>query len=220
MRPSDRRRTTLLARAALMGLALSLAAGACGDAKAPPAGAPAEPGAEVEQAAPALEPAPAFDLPRLGGGHVDSGDLAGKIVVIDFWATWCPPCEFQVPELNAFWDDHRDETDLVLYGASVDTAGADVVADWVAEKDVRYPVLLEGEPLARRVGALGFPTLIIVTPDGLIDEVHTGLIERTTLEDAVARLRREARAAAEPEAPTVPPAPASAPTPAPTPAAG
>ncbi len=170
-----------------------LGAVGCGEA---PQG---EGGAEAETAAAsAPEPAPAFDLPRLGGGRVVSNELAGRIVIIDFWATWCPPCEFQVPELNAFWDDHRDDPDLALFGVSVDTAGADIVAEWTAEMDVRYPILLDGEPLARKVGALGFPTLIVITPDGHIDDQHVGLIERATLEEAIARLRADAASAGEP----------------------
>lgn len=154
-------------------------------------------GAAGADAARALDPVPPFDLPRLGGGQVSSDDLAGRIVIVDFWATWCPPCEFQVPELNAFWDAHRDEPDVALFGVSVDTVGASDVAIWAAEMDVRYPILLEGEPLARAVGALGFPTLLVITPDGLIEEQHVGLIERASLEEALARLRAAAAAGAE-----------------------
>jgi len=160
------------------------------EATAPGAG---QAGEAAEAAEEELEPAPDFDLPLLGGGRVRLADVAGRIVIIDFWATWCPPCEFQVPELNAFYEDHRDEPDLALFGVSVDTAGADVVAEWVAEKGVEYPILLDGEPLARQIGALGFPTLLVITADGRVDGQHVGLIERATLEEALARLRGAAR---------------------------
>ncbi len=181
----SRPRASALIRMVACVAAASFALG-CGD---PPAGMDAGGATGGEPAEVALEPVPAFDLPKLGGGRVSSADLAGKIVVLDFWATWCPPCEFQVPGLNAFFEAHRDEPDLVVFGVSVDTGGEDVVAEWVAQKDVRYPILLDGEPLARRVGALGFPTLLVVTPDGLVDEQHVGLIEVETLEASLARLR-------------------------------
>jgi thiol-disulfide isomerase/thioredoxin len=135
------------------------------------------------------QPAPEFYLERLGGGSVQLSALRGRTVILDFWATWCPPCEFQVPELNAFFDAHREEGDVEVLGISVDTDGADVIGAWVAEKEVRYPVLMGDEDLARRYGAIGFPTLIIVSPSGAIDSVHVGLIESAELEAALSRLR-------------------------------
>lgn len=144
------------------------------------------PGAEAE--APQREGAPAFDLPDLAGGNVELAALRGRTVVLDFWATWCPPCEFQVPELNAFYEAHRNDANVEVIGISVDTDGPEVVAAWVAEKDVRYRIALGDEELARRYGALGFPTLVIVAPDGTVDSRHVGLIETADLEEALARL--------------------------------
>ena len=103
--------------------------------------------------APAREEAPAFTLPSLEGEHVTLSDFRGKIVIIDFWATWCPPCEFQVPELNAFWAEHRDDGDIAVFGISVDEGGPEVVRAWVEEKGVEYPILLGDSGLARRYGS-------------------------------------------------------------------
>jgi thiol-disulfide isomerase/thioredoxin len=134
--------------------------------------------------------APNFILPSLEGGEVVSLDgLAGKIVVLDLWATWCPPCELQVPVLNAFHEDHRDDGDVVLYGVSVDQTGIDTVREWVAEHDVRYPNLVGGEQLSRELGAMGFPALFVVGPDGRLHERHEGVIERETLEAFIAKQR-------------------------------
>jgi peroxiredoxin len=135
------------------------------------------------------ELAPDFELESLTGGPVRLSDLRGKTVVIDFWATWCPPCEFQVPELNAFYEAHRHDADVAVLGISVDIDAAEAVGSWVDEKQVKYPVLLGGEELARRYGALGFPTLYIVAPDGSVDSEHVGLIETGDLEAALARQR-------------------------------
>jgi peroxiredoxin len=133
--------------------------------------------------------APEFELESLAGGSVRLSDLRGKTVVIDFWATWCPPCEFQVPELNAFYEAHKGDTDVAVLGISVDIDGAEAVRSWIDEMQVKYPVLLDGEELARRYGALGFPTLYIVAPDGSLDSEHVGLIETGDLEAALARQR-------------------------------
>ena len=144
-------------------------------------------GAPDGEAEPAAESAPEFTLEQLDGEPVSLAALRGKTVIIDFWATWCPPCEFQVPELNAFYEDHKDSGKVAVLGVSVDTDGPDVVREWTTEKGVSYPILLGGEDLARRYGAMGFPTLVIVDPEGHIDSRHVGLIERDQLEEALTR---------------------------------
>jgi peroxiredoxin len=145
----------------------------------------------AEAARVAAESAPHFTLDLLGGGSVSSAELRGKTIVLDFWATWCPPCEFQVPELNAFYGAHRSDSDVVVYGVSVDRQESEVVQAWVDEKQVHYPILLDGEDLAREFGVLGFPTLFVITPDGQVDSRHIGLIESVTLEEALQGQRRD-----------------------------
>jgi cytochrome c biogenesis protein CcmG/thiol:disulfide interchange protein DsbE len=162
-----------------------------------PACSPAGDGGEVQGGAvgaaePAGDAAPDFALPDLEGRTVRLSELRGKAVVIDFWATWCPPCLFQVPELNTFWKKHRDAGDVAVIGVAVDTEGAEVVAPWVAEQKVEYPILLGDEGLARRFGAQGFPTLALVRPDGTLDSLHVGLVEVAQLEELLGPLRAAA----------------------------
>ena len=153
-------------------------------------GTPTDAAERQAAAAKPLGPAPAFELRALGGeGRTALASLRGKTVVLDFWATWCPPCEFQVPELNAFFDAHREDSDVAVFGISIDVDPDEVVEAWTAEKGVRYPILMGSEDLARRYGAIGFPTLVVITPEGQIDERHVGLIEVADLERALERQR-------------------------------
>ena len=135
------------------------------------------------------DPAPDFTLPDLQGNPVTLSDFRGKTVIIDFWATWCPPCIFQVPELNQFWKAHKDLGDVMVVGIAIDVEGAEVVAPWVDEQGVEYTIVIGDEDLARRFGAIGFPTLAIVTPGGRLDSLHVGLIEVADLEALVAPFR-------------------------------
>ena len=122
------------------------------------------------------------------GKPVSLSDFKGKIVVVDFWATWCPPCVFQVPELNSLYEAHLEAGDLAVVGVSVDVDGVEVVAPWIKEHGVKYPILMGDEDLAKKFGVLGFPTLVLITPSGKIESLHVGLIEAKELEELVAPL--------------------------------
>ena len=133
-------------------------------------------------------PAPSFELKGVDGSPVSLADYRGKPAVIDFWATWCVPCIYQIPELNAFWEIHRETGDVAVIGVAVDVEGASVVAPWIEEKGVEYQIAIGDEGLAREFGVLGFPTLAIISSDGNIESLHVGLIEVEELERLVAPL--------------------------------
>ncbi|MED5261264.1 MAG: TlpA disulfide reductase family protein [Myxococcota bacterium] len=128
-----------------------------------------------------------FRLEQLGGGEVELADWSGKPVILDFWATWCPPCEYQVPELNALYQAHREANDVGIFGISIDEDGPEIVSEWVAEKGVDYPILLSDGDLARQYGAVGFPTFVLIAPDGRVDWTHAGVIDREDIESRLAK---------------------------------
>ncbi len=162
-----------------VGLALLLAGG--------PLACPGGEGGSGDPAAgDGREPAPDFTLESLDGDTVQLSELRGKTVVIDFWATWCPPCVFQVPELNKLSAAHRERGDLAVIGVSVDVDGADVVRAWIQEHGVEYTIVIGTMELAEKFGAVGFPTLAVVNPEGELDSLHVGLIEYDELEQIVA----------------------------------
>jgi cytochrome c biogenesis protein CcmG/thiol:disulfide interchange protein DsbE len=146
---------------------------------------PSASAADTAPAAPHSEPvpAPAFTLPDLAGGQVSLAELRGRPVVVDFWATWCAPCERQVPVLNAFHDKYGDR--IPVLGIAVDADGASRVAPFVAQHGLRYRVLLGDEGLAQDYDAYGFPTLYVIRPDGTIHSAHVGVVTPEALEAAV-----------------------------------
>ncbi len=141
----------------------------------------------------AVEPlgaAPEFRLPLLSGGELDLESLRGRIVVLDFWATWCAPCEVQMAILDALWRDAGDEGVLVV-GISVDTDPPAEVAAWVAERGFGYPIALGDQALAMRYGVLGFPSLVLVDREGRIQARHTGVWRRDEIDAHLEAIRRE-----------------------------
>ncbi len=155
-------------------------------------------------------PAPPFTVKDLTGHPVSLEGLRGQTVVIDFWATWCPPCEFQVPVLNAYYEAHRGSGVTVL-GVAVDAEGRAAVAPYAARHKIRYPVLLGTEALARDYGAPGFPTLVVVAPDGSMVAQHVGVVEPEELDKLVAQARPAEGTEAGAVEPPAPPAPEAAP---------
>lgn len=138
-------------------------------------------------AAPTGELAPHFDLERLGGGRVTLEELRGKIVLIDFWATWCPPCVLEIPELNAFYEEHRGDG-VELLSISIDDEDREELERWAREHDIRYPVVLGDTGVAHDYGAYQFPFHLLIGPDGrVLERLTAGFHDR---EELTALLRR------------------------------
>jgi thiol-disulfide isomerase/thioredoxin len=158
-------------------LALALASG-CEPIEEVPAAARSE----------ASEPAPDFALEQLGGGRVALADLRGKPVIVDFWATWCAPCEESIPVLVEFQKKYAGRVHVL--GVSVDWE-REAVAPFAKEHGMNYPVLFGDESLALDYGAPGFPALFVIDAQGLIAEAHVGVATLPELEAAVAPLLGE-----------------------------
>jgi peroxiredoxin len=140
-----------------------------------------------ESAAPAGEPAPAFDLPLVGGGRVSLDALRGSAVLLDFWATWCEPCVLEIPELNALQEELHASGVRIL-AISIDTLPPEELARWVNEHGIQYPVALASVDLATAYGAGAFPFHVLLGPDGTVRErLESGFHDRAELRALVAR---------------------------------
>lgn len=134
------------------------------------------------------EPAPAFEVTTLDGTRIVSDSLAGKVVLVNFWATWCPPCRLEMPGIERVWRDRRD-AGFVVIGIATDETGEAGVRAFVAERGVTYPIAMATPTVVRAFGGYrGLPTSILIDREGRIRYRITGYYVEPALRAAVSRL--------------------------------
>ena len=154
--PSPSRRLRLAAAAAAL-----LAAAAC-------------PTVNVENSTGGPVPAPNFRLSDMEGRVVQLSDYKGKVVLLDFWATWCAPCRAEMPMLQALHNQFRDRGFEVV-GISVDDDPAEVVPDYIKQGGYNYTQLFSDEKVQEQYGPIrGIPTFFLIDRDGVIRKRGTG----------------------------------------------
>jgi cytochrome c biogenesis protein CcmG/thiol:disulfide interchange protein DsbE len=119
--------------------------------------------------------APEFELTTLNGEEVALSDLRGKAVLVNFWATWCPPCRTEMPAMQRVYDDYsRGEFVVLAVNTTYQDRSADVV-DFVAEQGLKFPILLDNTgAVSNRYQIRSMPTSFFIDPDGLISEIVIG----------------------------------------------
>jgi thiol-disulfide isomerase/thioredoxin len=115
-----------------------------------------------------------FALPDLQGITVRLSDQRGKVVLLNFWATWCVPCRVEMPSMNALYQDYREKGFEIL-AISIDVQGKDVVAPFVEEYGLTFPVLLDPDNVvSTRLQGRGIPTSYLLDKQGRIAGVEIG----------------------------------------------
>lgn len=131
--------------------------------------------------APALaEPAPDFTLPTLDGQTLQLSQLKGRVVIVNFWATWCPPCENETPRLAAWYNQHRAAGLEVLGVDKLAQDSREAVVEFVDRYKVPYPVPLDQTgDVSRQWQALQLPRSYVLDRNGVVRYVRIGeLTER------------------------------------------
>lgn len=129
--------------------------------------------------------APDFTLPALGGGEVSLSALKGKVVVVNFWATWCPPCINEMPVLNDLYVAYRDQGVEVL-GLSLDEEGLPITKPFVEKLEVTYPIVEADRKTYQAYGnVLTIPHTFLIDREGTVSKRFVNNQTRDAFEAAI-----------------------------------
>jgi len=134
------------------------------------------------------EPAAAanFMLNDMSGNKHQLANYKGKWVLVNYWATWCPPCLEEVPDLVNLYD-HRKQKDLMVIGVVFDYKDVKEVKDYVDDMLMSYPIVLGDDSVTAQIGsAQVLPTTYIYNPQGVLVKIKRGLITREYIERMMA----------------------------------
>jgi cytochrome c biogenesis protein CcmG/thiol:disulfide interchange protein DsbE len=133
---------------------------------------PIQPGLEV----------PDFTFPDLNGNEVSLTDYRGKVVLVNIWATWCPPCRQEMPSMQRLYEKFKGENFEIL-AVSIDSEGREAVAPFMRKMNLTFPALLDpGETIRPLYGITGVPESFIIDKKGILVEKIIGPINWATPE--------------------------------------
>src|SRR5215475_11494413 len=123
--------------------------------------------------------APDFELKDATGNNVKLSDYKGKVVLLNFWATWCGPCKIEIPWFIDFQQQFKDR-DFAILGVSLDDDGWKSVKPYVEQKKINYRVMIGTEELSTLYGGVdSLPTTFLIDRKGRIAQMHMGLVSKS-----------------------------------------
>ena len=144
----------------------------------------------AEEAATAAQSTPVWKLTDLNGHEVSSAQLKGKVVVVDFWATWCVPCIGEIPGYIELQKKYADKG-LVIVGVSVDQKGPDYVRKFVKAKGMNYTIAMADDTITDTFGGFdAIPTTFLIDREGRIINRKTGAVPEAQYEKLIQQALR------------------------------
>ncbi|MGC9452832.1 MAG: TlpA family protein disulfide reductase [Oceanipulchritudo sp.] len=129
-----------------------------------------------------------WTVQTLDGKQLSAESLAGKVVLVDFWATWCPPCRKEIPGFVELQEAYGD-SGLVIVGVSLDRDGPPVVNSFAREYGIQYPLAMADQSILEAFGGIeALPTTFLIDRNGRIVSRHVGYVDKQVFETAIQSL--------------------------------
>ncbi|EJV69904.1 MULTISPECIES: TlpA family protein disulfide reductase [Bacillus] len=136
--------------------------------------------------------APDFELTKLDGAKVKLSDLKGKKVILNFWATWCGPCQQEMPDMEAFYKEHKENVEILAinYTPSEKGGGEEKVRNFAKEKGITFPILLDKNiDVTTAYKVITIPTSYFIDTKGVIQDKFIGPMTQKEMEKRIAKLK-------------------------------
>lgn len=136
--------------------------------------------------------APDFELEQMNGETFRLSDHRGEVIVVNFWATWCPPCKKEIPGFVELQNEFGSEG-VLFVGVSLDEGGFDAVRPFAEKMDINYPLVVDDGTVASKYGGVrALPTSFVVGPEGKIQYARPGFLPENVLREKLKPLLKKA----------------------------
>lgn len=133
--------------------------------------------------------APNFELQNLDGKPVKLSDFTGKKIILNFWATWCPPCRAEMPHMEKFYTDYEKDVVVLAVNLTQTEKNRSVVAEFVEDFGLTFPIVMDVEGnVASTYQIFAYPTSYIIDSQGIIKEIFQGAINYEVMEKAISKI--------------------------------
>jgi thiol-disulfide isomerase/thioredoxin len=134
--------------------------------------------------------APGFTLSDAKRAPVTLSDFKGKVVLLDFWATWCAASKVEMPWFAEFESRYKN-SGLAIIGVSMDDEGWAIVSPYVEGRAISYPIVLGDHDIADRFGLASLPVTLLIDRNGKVAAKHFGLVDKADVENEIRKLLKE-----------------------------
>ncbi|MGH0947775.1 TlpA family protein disulfide reductase [Bacillus mycoides] len=136
--------------------------------------------------------APDFELAKIDGTNVKLSNLKGKKIILNFWATWCGPCQQEMPDMEAFYKEHKENVEILAinYTPSEKGGGEEKVRNFAKEKGITFPILLDKNiDVTTAYKVITIPTSYFIDTEGVIQDKFIGPMTQKEMEKRIAKLK-------------------------------